>query len=109
MYEIQVALVLFAAESRDLHQHKLEILEQRANLGILGCRGINEEPRGHQEVGRFSCEARISLAVRILGGKRDEEHRGLPEEAAGLIAVGVADGRRVGAWRQWLGGCYCGG
>ena len=69
MYEIQVALVSLAAQSRDLHQHKLEILEQRAKLGILRCRRVHEEPRRHEKISRFVRERRVSFAARILGWK----------------------------------------
>jgi hypothetical protein len=78
MYEIQIALVSLAAQSRDLHQHELEIIEERAKLGILRRRRIHEEARCHEKISRFAREGRVSFAARVIGWKRDEESRGLP-------------------------------
>jgi hypothetical protein len=78
MYQIQVSLVSLAAQSRDLNQHELEILEERAKLGILRRRRVHEEARRHEKISRFAREGRVSFAARVLGWKRDEQSRGLP-------------------------------
>src|SRR5258705_12387291 len=105
MYEIQISLISFAAQSRDLYEHELEVLEQGAELRVLRRRRIHQQACRDEKVAGLYGEGGIGPAAYVLRRKRDEKGSRLPEVTTGLIAVGVGDGRSIGARGRRLRGC----
>src|SRR5258705_6592989 len=105
MYGICISIIPFAAQVSGLYGPELEVLEQGGELWVLRRRRFHQQACRDEKVAGLYGEGGIGPAAHVLRRKRDEKCSRLPEVTTGLIAVGVGDGRSIGARGRRLSGC----